>query len=118
MPPTSAVPSKAVGNEKPARDRGAAGQARASTICQKPTNEATGRSGCYNPAYCAAVAALRCRNQNTVAAATTANGMTAICTIFQPSPDNSAPEAKDDTATVPKIRKSLSAWTLAFSSGA
>ena len=27
-----------------ARNRGAAGQARASTICQKPTNEATGRS--------------------------------------------------------------------------
>jgi hypothetical protein len=53
--------------------------------------------------------ASRCRHHNTATPATTTNGMTAICTMIQPAPDSIAPEANDDSVTVPNTRKSLNA---------
>ena len=53
--------------------------------------------------------ASRWRHHNTATPATTTKGTTAICTMIQPAPDSIAPEANDDSATVPNTRKSLNA---------
>src|SRR5215471_15380145 len=53
--------------------------------------------------------ASRWRHHNTATPATTTNGTTAICTMIQPAPDSIAPEANDDSVTVPNTRKSLNA---------
>src|SRR4051794_38541702 len=53
--------------------------------------------------------ASRWRHHSTKIPATTTNGTTAICTMIQPAPDSIAPEANDESVTVPNTRKSLRA---------
>src|SRR6516225_2843215 len=48
--------------------------------------------------------ASRWRHHSTATPATTTNGTTTICTMIQPAPDNIAPEANDDSVTVPNTR--------------
>jgi hypothetical protein len=49
--------------------------------------------------------ASRWRHHSTATPATTTNGTTAICTMIQPAPDSIAPEANDDSVTVPNTSR-------------